>query len=92
MGRVIRQSSAATPATAGLDFTRHRAFAVRRYIVRRLPELDHIDLDFVAIRVCQARSRARHGIYASLTPLRFRDGVPYDGSSRSPLGGATYPR
>jgi predicted metallopeptidase len=40
----------------------------------RLPELHHIDLDRVAIRVCQTRARGTHGIHASLTPLRFENG------------------
>src|SRR5690606_28030364 len=34
----------------------------------------HIDMGRVAIRFCQARIRSRHGIYASLTPLRFAGG------------------
>lgn len=43
-------------------------------LAERLPELAHIDLSRVAIRFCQARVRSRHGIYASLTPLRFEGG------------------
>ncbi|HEY1598456.1 MAG TPA: hypothetical protein VGG64_02575 [Pirellulales bacterium] len=90
MGRLARQPSADTPAsdtqrlgtptkgtaatTAGLDFTRHMRLLCED-IVRRLPELHHINLDFVAIRVCQTRSRALYGIHASMTPLRFRDGA-----------------
>jgi len=41
----------------------------------RLPELRHIDLKRVAISLCQARKNVSHGIYASLTPLRFEAGA-----------------
>lgn len=56
------------------DFTLH----VRRLcddMVARLPELAHIDMGRVAVCFCQARNSAPHGIYASLTPLRFKDGA-----------------
>lgn len=58
----------------GFDFTA----AMRRLcedIVARLPELDHIDLGRVAISLCQTRQTGAHGIYASLTPLRFESGA-----------------
>ncbi|HVC94236.1 MAG TPA: hypothetical protein VND64_11125 [Pirellulales bacterium] len=58
----------------GFDFTFH----VRRLcadIAARLPEMGHIDVGRVALRFCQARSSARHGIHATLTPLRFEDGA-----------------
>jgi hypothetical protein len=57
----------------GFDFTAH----VRRVcvdVVDRLPELSHIDLARVAIAFCQTRKRVSHGIYASLTPMRFKNG------------------
>lgn len=44
-------------------------------MVARLPELSHIDLSQVAVCFCQARKAVQHGIYASLTPLRFKDGA-----------------
>jgi len=44
-------------------------------LVARLDELAHIDLTRVAIRFCQARKAVRHGIHASLTPLRFEHGA-----------------
>jgi hypothetical protein len=44
-------------------------------LTRRLPELSHIDMCRVAIRFCQARIHSRHGIYASLTPMRFAGGA-----------------
>lgn len=43
-------------------------------LTERLPELAHIDVGRVAIRFCQARIHSRHGLYASLTPLRFEGG------------------
>lgn len=44
-------------------------------MVARLPELAHIHLPQVAVCFCQARKAVQHGIYASLTPLRFKDGA-----------------
>jgi len=58
----------------GFHFTR----AIRALcgdMVRRLPALAHIDLERVAIGVCQARRNVSHGIHASLTPLRFAGGA-----------------
>jgi hypothetical protein len=60
--------------TRGFDFTQHiRSLADD--MCRRLAELAHIDLARVAIRFCQARKAVRHGIQASLTPLRFENGA-----------------
>ncbi|NOY40799.1 MAG: hypothetical protein GXP26_03040 [Planctomycetes bacterium] len=59
----------------GFNFTA----AMRRLcedMTARLPELRHIDLDRVAISICQTRSHGSHGTYASLTPLRFEAGAP----------------
>ncbi len=57
----------------GFDFTA----AMRRICVdmtRRTPELAHIDMGRVAIGVCQTRNGAMHGVFATLTPLRFAGG------------------
>jgi hypothetical protein len=57
----------------GFDFTA----AVRRLcgdMARRTPELAHIETDRVAIGVCRTRSAAMHGVFATLTPLRFAEG------------------
>jgi predicted metallopeptidase len=57
------------------DFTLH----IRRVcedMVLRLPDLAHIDMDRVAVGYCQARRSVMHGLYASLTPLRFAGGRP----------------
>ena len=60
-------------SAGGFNFTRHmRTLCVD--LTTRLPDLAHIDMSRVAIRFCQARVRSRHGIYASLTPLRFAGG------------------
>ncbi len=58
----------------GFDFT----LAMRHLcedITSRLPVLRHIDLSRVAISLCQTRKNVSHGIYASLTPLRFEAGA-----------------
>jgi predicted metallopeptidase len=57
----------------GLDFS-SRIELLAGDMVRRLPEFRHIDLDRVAIGFCQTRKAVRHGMYASLTPLRFVGG------------------
>ena len=59
---------------SGFDFTLH----IRRLcadMITRLQVLQHIDLDRVAIRFCQARQIGPYGIQASLTPLRFVGGT-----------------
>jgi predicted metallopeptidase len=67
------ESSPATMAQNGFDFTLH----IRRLcedFVARLEPLRHIDLTRVAISFSQTRSAARQGLYATLTPLRFFGG------------------
>ena len=62
------------PRTSGdFNFTDH----VRRLsadMVARLPQLSHIDLEKILVAYGQTRKQTSHGLYASLTPLRFRDG------------------
>ncbi|MEQ8211766.1 MAG: putative metallopeptidase [Lacipirellulaceae bacterium] len=48
---------------------------VCRDMIARLPEFSHIDFDRVAVSLVQARRDVSHGIYASLTPLRFEGGA-----------------
>ena len=58
----------------GFDFNFH----LRRLcadLADRLPELSHVDMPRVAIRYCQTRSRAPHGLQATLIPLRFEGGA-----------------
>lgn len=58
---------------AGFDFTLH-VRALCDDMVRRLDDLSHVDLSRVAISFCQTRKAVRHGMYASLTPMRFAGG------------------
>jgi predicted metallopeptidase len=58
----------------GLDFTLH-ARRVCDDMVARLESLKHVDLARVAISFCQTRKAVPHGMYASLTPLRFAGGA-----------------
>lgn len=54
-------------------------------MVRRLPELSHVDLSRVAVSFVQTRKSVQHGIQASLMPMRFKggsltttlDGIPH---------------
>jgi len=57
----------------GFDFTTHMR-ALCEDICRRLPEFSHIEMDQVTVAVCQTRKRVAHGMYASLTPMRFENG------------------
>jgi len=56
------------------DFT----VAVRRLcedIVQRLPALQHVRMDQVAVAFAQTRRSVSHGLQAKLTPLRFEEGA-----------------
>jgi hypothetical protein len=44
-------------------------------MVARLSELTHIDMSRVAVGFCQTRKAVPHGMFASLTPLRFAGGA-----------------
>ncbi|MBM4005477.1 MAG: hypothetical protein FJ295_19665 [Planctomycetes bacterium] len=44
-------------------------------IGQQVPELAHLDVPRIGFSVSQTRSRTRYGIYASLTPLRFKHGA-----------------
>jgi predicted metallopeptidase len=43
-------------------------------IASRLEAFSHIDVERVAFNICQTRRDVSHGMYASLTPLRFAGG------------------
>jgi Putative phage metallopeptidase len=58
----------------GFDFTA-AIRAVCADMARRVPELAHIEIQRVAIGVCQTRNGAMHGVFATLTPLRFEGGL-----------------
>lgn len=59
--------------SGGFDFTAHTE-RLCRDAVSRVPELRHIDIARVAIGFSQTRKAVEHGLYASLTPLRFAGG------------------
>jgi hypothetical protein len=44
-------------------------------IGKQVPELTHLDVQRIGFSVSQTRRRTHYGIYASLTPLRFKDGA-----------------
>ncbi|WP_428307187.1 hypothetical protein [Lacipirellula sp.] len=57
----------------GFDFTAAMRL-VCADISQRLQEMAHVEMERVAIGVCQTRNRAMHGVFATLTPLRFAGG------------------
>jgi hypothetical protein len=60
-------------SSKGFDFTA----AIRTVcadMARRLPDLSHVDMQRVAVGVCQSRNGSNHGVFATLTPLRFEGG------------------
>lgn len=63
-----------TGAPHGFDFSRHMR-RVCEDMVGRLVDLAHIDLTAIAIGFTQARRTGPHGVYASLTPMRFEGGA-----------------
>jgi hypothetical protein len=44
-------------------------------MVARMGELSHIEMSRVAVSFCQTRKAVLHGMFASLTPLRFAGGA-----------------
>ena len=44
-------------------------------MAQRLDELHHIEVSKIAFSFSQARKQTRHGIYATLTPMRFENGA-----------------
>lgn len=45
------------------------------HVVSQIAELQHIEMDRVAVGFCQTRRNVSHGMQASLTPLRFQGGA-----------------
>ncbi len=58
----------------GFDYTAAMRLLCRD-MASRLDVLNHIDLERVAISLCQTRRTGSHGLYASLTPLKFQEGA-----------------
>ncbi len=72
-GRESPDGAQRVPSQVGFSFTT----SMRRFCadaVSRIPVLEHIDLAHVALSFAQARKPTRHGLYASLTPMRFAGG------------------
>jgi predicted metallopeptidase len=69
-----RRPRSAAPLVCGLNFT---AMMQRlcQDMAARLPELQHIDVRQIGFSFAQARNRSPHGLYATLTPLRFPGGA-----------------
>lgn len=69
-----RAVSTTSSSRIGLDFTAE----VRRLchdVVARLEEFAHVDMQRVGISLCRSRADGRHGLQATLTPLRFEGGA-----------------
>ena len=58
---------------AGFDFTHHMRLLCQD-MVGRVDSLGHIEMARVAVSFSQTRRATTHGMYASLTPMRFADG------------------
>ena len=77
-GRVRPTRPLPQPTILGLapipfDFTWH----MRRLcedIIRRTPDLSHIDLSRVLLSITRARTRRAYGLQAKVTPMRFKHG------------------
>lgn len=67
-------NSARREQDRGFDFTFHMS-RLCADLAARLPELNHVDMSRVAVRYCQVRTAAAHGLQATLTPLRFEGGA-----------------
>ena len=59
---------------SGFDFTDHIG-RICADMAARLDEFRHVDMSRVAVSFRQTRKRMPHGLYASLTPLRFAGGA-----------------
>ncbi len=72
-GRRTRNRRCDSSHARGFDFT-GRMRALCDDVVQRLPELAHVRMEQVAVTWTQAKKPTSHGLQASLTPMRFRDG------------------
>ena len=68
-----RNSHRGTARRLGFDFTGHM-HRLCDDIVARVDSLRHIDMARVAVGYSQTRKASGHGMYASLTPMRFAGG------------------
>lgn len=73
-GRELSEGQAFRVTSRGFNFTD----SMRRFCadaVGRISELAHVNLAHVAFSFAQTRKRTSHGMYASLTPMRFLGGA-----------------
>ncbi len=61
---------------SGFDFTLHMRLLCDD-MAARLEDLRHVEMARVAVSFSQARKATSHGMYASLTPMRFAGGQPH---------------
>jgi hypothetical protein len=64
------------PAPGGFNFTDHIG-RVCADMAARIDDFRHVDFSRVAVSFRQTRKRVSHGLYASLTPLRFAGGAAH---------------
>lgn len=60
---------------AVFDYTHHITLLMED-IIRRCPELSHVDMNRVVAAITASRTGGVHGTYAKIVPLRFEGGVP----------------
>jgi hypothetical protein len=58
---------------SGFNFTEQMRL-ICEHITHTVPEFGHVEMSSLAVAFSQARSNSRWGIFASLTPLRFKHG------------------
>ena len=58
----------------GFSFTQHM-WQANAALVAGIEALHHIDMTRVAVSYVQARKNVTHGLQATLTPMRFKDGA-----------------
>ena len=71
MAKSNRKAEGQVPA--GFNFTQQMQ-RLCTDIATRLPEMNHVDMQQVAVSFSQARTPELHGLQAKLTPLRFEGG------------------
>ena len=69
----VPDSPAVRNVPRSFNFTTHIRWLCND-ITTRYPAMFHIDMQRVAITFCQTRKRVAHGLFASLTPMRFENG------------------
>ncbi len=76
MNRARHDKSHGSGVSGGFDFTAH-VHSLCDDMTRRVEALGHINMARVTVSFTQARKNTAHGMFASLTPLRFTGGKPH---------------